>query len=53
MHSDREGWVIKPPLYWKTFRDEYRIVAGHVEREVARLMAEALIMTDERWATKP
>lgn len=49
MHSQREGWVIKPPWYWKTLRDADRIVVGHVDREVARLQAEALIRTDERW----
>lgn len=49
MHSQREGWVIKPPWYWKTLRDADRIVVGHVDREIARLQAEALIRTDERW----
>jgi hypothetical protein len=49
MFSQREGWVIKPPWYWKTLRDADRIVVGHVDREVARLQAEALIRKDERW----
>lgn len=49
MHNDREGWVIKPPWYYKTMRDADRIVVGHVPREIARLEAEALIRTDERW----
>lgn len=49
MLSKREGWVINSPLYWKTFRDADRIVVGHVDREVARLQAEALIRTDEKW----
>lgn len=49
MLSQREGWVINPPWYWKTLRDADRIVVGHVDREVARLQAEALIRTDEKW----
>lgn len=49
MLSQREGWVIKPPWYWKTLRDSDRIVVGRVDRDVARLQAEALIRADERW----
>jgi hypothetical protein len=49
MHNEREGWVIKPPWYWKSLRDEDRVVVGHVDREIARLRAEAMIRTEERW----
>lgn len=49
MHSVRDGWVIKPPWYWKTLRDADKVVVGHVDREVARFQAEVLIRTDERW----
>lgn len=49
MHSERYGWGIKPPWFWKSLRDADRIVVGHVDREVARLRAEALIRTDEKW----
>jgi hypothetical protein len=48
MYSARDGWVIKSPLYWKTGRNADRIIVGHVNREVARLQAEALIQIDER-----
>lgn len=41
------GWTILSPTYWKTLRDEYRIVVGHVNREEARLRAEELIHQDE------
>lgn len=49
MHNERDGWVIKPPLYWKTLREEDKIIVGRVDREVARLQAEAMIRVDERW----
>lgn len=49
MLNYRDGWVIKPPLYWKTLREEDKIVVGRVDREVARLQAEAMIRADEKW----
>ena len=32
---------VKPPLYWKTL-ERYKIIVGRVDREIARLQAEAL-----------
>jgi len=49
MWNYRDGWVIKPPLYWKTLDERYKVVVGRVDREIARLQAEALIRTDEGW----
>ena len=49
MHSEREGWIIKPPWFWKTLRDADKIVVGHGDREIARLQAEAMIRVEEKW----
>lgn len=48
MWNGRDGWVIKPPLYWKTLDERHKVVVGFVDRETARLRAEALIQADEK-----